>query len=44
MDFLSEYDFVHDAINMRVHRMHASSIRMYVSYLKDRNLEAKKSY
>jgi hypothetical protein len=32
-----------DALNRRVHEMHATTISMYQSYLKDRILEATKS-
>jgi hypothetical protein len=50
LEFLSEYDFdikhikgkenkVADALNKRVHEMHATTTRMYCSYLKDRILE-----
>jgi hypothetical protein len=52
--FLSEYDFdithikgkenkVVDALSLRVHELHAKTIRMYQSYLKDRFLKATKS-
>jgi hypothetical protein len=54
-EFLSEYDFdikhikgkenkVDDALSRRVHEMHATTISMYQSYLKDIILEAAKSY
>jgi hypothetical protein len=54
LEFLSEYDFdikhikgkenkVTDALNRRVHEMHATAINMYQSYLKDRITEAAKS-
>jgi hypothetical protein len=54
LEFLSEYDFdinhikgkenrVVDALSRRVHEMHASTISMYVSDLKDRIIEATKS-
>ena len=53
LNFLSEYvfDIKHikgkynkavDALNRRVHEMHATTISMYKSYLKDRILEATK--
>jgi hypothetical protein len=55
LDFLNEYDFdikhikgkenkVVDALNRRVHEMHATTISMYQSNLKDRILEVAKSY
>jgi hypothetical protein len=55
LEFLSEYDFdihhiklkenkVVDALNIRVHELHATTISMYQSYLKDIILEAAKSY
>jgi hypothetical protein len=54
LEFLSEYEFdiknikgkekkVVDALSKRVHELHATSIIMYQSYLKDRILEAAKS-
>jgi hypothetical protein len=54
LEFLSEYDFdikhikgkenkVVDALNRRVHEMHATTISMYQSYLKPRILEVAKS-
>jgi hypothetical protein len=54
LEFLSEYDFdikhikgkenkVADALNRRVHEMHATTISMYRSDLKDKILEAAKS-
>jgi hypothetical protein len=54
LDFISEYDFdikhikgkenkVVDALNRRVHEMHATTISMYQSDLKDKILEAAKS-
>jgi hypothetical protein len=54
LEFLSEYDFdikhikgkenkVVDALNRRVHEMHATTISMYQSYLKHRILETAKS-
>jgi hypothetical protein len=54
LGFLNEYDFdikhtkgkenkVVDALNKRVHEMHARTISMYQSYLKDRILEDTKS-
>jgi hypothetical protein len=54
LEFLSEYDFdinhikgkekkVVDALKKRVHEMHATTISMYKSDLKDRILEAAKS-
>jgi galactokinase/mevalonate kinase-like predicted kinase len=54
LEFLSEYDFdinhikgkenkVVDALNRRVHEMHAIAISMYKSVLKDKILEAAKS-
>jgi hypothetical protein len=53
LEFLSEYDFdikhikgkenrVVDALNRRVHELHATTISMYQSYLKDRIIEAAK--
>jgi hypothetical protein len=53
MEFLSEYNFdikhkkgkekkVVDALNIRVHKMHAITINMYKTYLKDRILEVVK--
>jgi hypothetical protein len=50
LEFLSEYNFdikhikgkenkVVDALNKRVHKMHATTISMYKTYLKDRILE-----
>jgi hypothetical protein len=50
LEFLNEYDIdikhikgkenkVVDALNRRVHEMHATTISMYSSYLKDKNLE-----
>jgi hypothetical protein len=55
LEFLSEYDFnikhikgkerkVVDALNRRVHELHATTISMYQSDLKDIILEATKSY
>jgi hypothetical protein len=54
LEFLSKYDFdikhikgkenkVVDAINRRVHELHATTIRMYQSDLKDKIIEATKS-
>jgi hypothetical protein len=54
LEFLSEYDFdikhikgkenkVVDALNRRVHELHATTINMYQSDLKDKILEAAKS-
>jgi hypothetical protein len=54
LEFLSEYDFdikhikgkenkVADALNIRVHEFHATTISMYQSDLKDRIIEATKS-
>jgi hypothetical protein len=54
LEFLSEYDFdikhikgkenkVVDALSRRVHEMHATTISMYMSDLKDRILEAANS-
>jgi hypothetical protein len=54
LEFLSEYDFdikhikgkenkVDDALNRRVHEMHATTIRMYQSYLKHKIIETAKS-
>jgi hypothetical protein len=54
LEFLSEYDFdikhikgkenkVVDALNRRVHEMHATTISMYMSDLKDKILEAANS-
>jgi hypothetical protein len=54
LEFLSEYDFdiknikgkenkVVDALSRRVHEMHATTISMYKSDLKDKILEAAKS-
>jgi hypothetical protein len=54
LEFLSEYDFdikhikgkenkVADALNRRVHELHATTIIMYQSYLKDKILEVSKS-
>jgi hypothetical protein len=54
LEFLSEYDFdikhikgkenkVVDALNRRVHELHATTISMYQSDLKDKILEAAKS-
>jgi hypothetical protein len=54
LEFLSEYDFdikhikgkenkVADALNIRVHELHATSISMYQSDLKDRFVEAGKT-
>jgi hypothetical protein len=54
LEFLSEYDFdinhikgkenkVVDALNRRVHELHATTIIMYKSDLKDRILEVAKS-
>ena len=54
MEFLNEYDFdinhikgkdnkVVDALSRRVHELHATNIRMYQTYLKDKILEAAKS-
>jgi hypothetical protein len=54
MEFPSEYDFdinhikgkenkVVDALNRRAHEMHATTISMYKTYLKDNILEAAKS-
>jgi hypothetical protein len=53
LEFLSEYDFVinhimgkenkvADALRRRVHELHATTISMYQSYLKDKILEAAK--
>jgi hypothetical protein len=50
LEFLSEYEFnskhingkenkVVDALNIRVHEMHATTVSMYNSYLKDKILE-----
>jgi hypothetical protein len=55
LEFLSEYDFdinhikgkenkVADALSRRVHELHATTIIMYQSYLKDRIVEDAKSY
>jgi hypothetical protein len=55
LEFLSEYDFdinhikgkennVVDALNRRVHELHATTINMYQSDLKDKIIEAAKSY
>jgi hypothetical protein len=55
LEFLSEYDFdikhikgkenkVVDALNIRVHEMHATTINMYLSDLKHKILEVAKSY
>ena len=55
LEFLSEYDFdiknikgkeniMDDALNRRVHELHATTISMYQSDLKDKLLEAAKSY
>ena len=54
MEFLSEYDFdimhikgkenkVVDALNIRVHEMHATTISMYQIDFKEKILEAAKS-
>jgi hypothetical protein len=54
LEFLSEYDFdikhikgkenkVVDALNIRVHELHATTISKYQSYLKDKITEATKS-
>jgi hypothetical protein len=54
LEFLSEYDFdikhikgkenkVVDALNRRVHEMHATTISMYQTYLRDIIIEAAKS-
>jgi hypothetical protein len=55
LEFLSEYDFdikhikgkenkVVDALSRRLHELHATTISMYQSDLKDKILEAAKSY
>jgi hypothetical protein len=55
LEFLGEYDFdinhikgkenkVVGACSIRVHEFHATTISMYQAYLKDRILEAAKSY
>jgi hypothetical protein len=55
LEFLSEYEFdikhikckenkVIDSLRSRVHEMHAKTISMYKSYLKDRILEVANSY
>jgi hypothetical protein len=55
LEFLSEYDFdikhikgkenkVVDALKRRVHELHVTTISMYQSYLKDKIIEATKSY
>ena len=55
LEFLSEYDFdikhikgkenkVVDALSRRVHELHVIAISMYQSDLKDKILEAAKSY
>jgi hypothetical protein len=55
LEFLSEYEFdikhikgkenkVVDAFSRRVHELHATTIRIYQTYLKDKILEAAKSY
>jgi hypothetical protein len=54
LELLNEYDFdinhingkenkVVDALSRRVHELHATTIRMYQTYLKDKILEATKS-
>jgi Mg2+ and Co2+ transporter CorA len=54
LEFLSEYDFeikhikgkenqVVDALNRRAHEVHISAINMYMTYLKDKILEATNS-
>jgi hypothetical protein len=54
LEFLNEYDFdithikgkenkVADALSRRVHKLHATTISMYQSYLKDIILEVEKS-
>jgi hypothetical protein len=53
LEFLSEYDFdikhikekenkVANALNRRIHELHATTIRMYQSNLKDKIIEASK--